>query len=419
LLADRWAQRGASLCAAALAAVCPSMIYVATEARPYAVVQLLAVIHVYLTATLIETPRPRFRIAWVVLAALLFYLHYTAALFLVAEFVFLALMWWLYPNHVNYSWRSLMIDVSLLAVLCVPAVGHLSFIFHRRGNWELFIQPLPLWAVIAWWPVSIGSFYLLAAAVSERFCSRPVRRDQLLFDRAKIFPILTFCWFFVPAILAWTLTSTNVARLFFPRYLAPSAPAAFLLGAMAVELAPWAASRRLLRGLLLAFSSIFILAHFCHDGRLIGNRQDNWRSAASWLNEQRRDQDSPVLLMSGLIEANALRTQHDALLDDYCLLPLTTIYPVAADRSELLPLPMHEPGQLDSTVRSRVLQHRGAWLVARIDRSNAQNITRQMLAELNRSAPTGRWETIVSHSFGDVQVIGIACQSTDRQLVND
>lgn len=419
LLADRWMQRGASLCAAALAAVGPNMIYVATEARPYALVQLLAVIHIYLTAALIESPRPRLRLAWVVLAAGLFYLHYTTALFLVAETVFLVVMGWLYPAQVTYRWRSLLVDLLFLGLLGLPAVGHLSFIFQHRGNWEKFIQPLPPWAVFAWWPLSVGSFYLLAAAASERFRSRPSRRDLLALDRGKVLLILTLCWLFIPALIAWMLTATNVARLFFPRYLAPSAPAAMLLGAMAIELAPWAFSKRLLRGLVLAVSSIFILAHFCHDGRLIGDRQDDWRSAVAWLNENRNDHDSPVLLMSGLIEADGLKTPHQAMLDDYCLLPLTAIYPVAANRSDLIPLPFHNPGQLDGALRSHVEQRRSAWLVARIDRTNAQRIAKQLLFDLNRDAPQRHWQARVSRSFGDVQVVEIVSSSTHRQLVSD
>lgn len=418
LLTDRYTQRGTSLCAAALAAVGPSMIYVATEARPYAVVQLLAVVHVYLTAMLIEKPRPRLRVAWVIIATVLFYLHYTTVLFLLAEIAFLLVMCWLHTAHVTYRWKPLLFDLVLLGVLCLPAVGHLSYILQRRGNWELFIHPLPPWAVFAWWPLSAGSFYLLAALASERFHSPPLRCENLALDRGKVLLTLTLCWFFIPALIAWTLTATNVARLFFPRYLAPSAPAAMLLGAMAVELAPWTSSKRLLRGLVLLVSSIFILAHFCHDGRLIGNRQDDWRSAVAWLNENRDDRSSSVLLMSGLIEADGLRKAHDKLLDDYCLLPLTATYAVLADRCDLLPLPLHDPGQLDDVVRSRIMHRQDAWLVARTDRTTAHKVTREILCELNQFCTDGRWHRSVSRSFGDVQIVGITRHPENRQVAN-
>src|SRR5262245_48993574 len=79
-LSARWSTSGVGLVAAALITVDPLAIFYATEARPYALVQLLAVTHMATAAELVYRPTVLLRALWVVGAALLFHLHYTTAL---------------------------------------------------------------------------------------------------------------------------------------------------------------------------------------------------------------------------------------------------------------------------------------------------------------------------------------------------
>src|SRR6266481_2720634 len=56
LLAARWTSGGVGLLSAALIAIDPQSIFYATEARPYALVQLLAVAHIGITIELFTRP---------------------------------------------------------------------------------------------------------------------------------------------------------------------------------------------------------------------------------------------------------------------------------------------------------------------------------------------------------------------------
>jgi hypothetical protein len=111
------------------------------------------------------------------------------------------------------------------------------------------------------------------------------------------------------------------------------------------------------------------------------------------------------------IEADGLRQPHDELLEDYCLLPVTSLYPLAADRADLFPLPMHEPGKLEQ-VREMLIVHRGgAWLIVRGDQQAGQRVAERIRANLERSSAagtSGKWRTKEARSFGRVQVLLLA-----------
>jgi hypothetical protein len=178
-----------------------------------------------------------------------------------------------------------------------------------------------------------------------------------------------------------------------------------LLGALCVELAPFKGSKYLLRGLILAS---ILLAYVDYEGRPTSGRYEDWRSAAAWLDEQRSGQGGPVLLYSGLIEAQLLRAPHDPFLEDYCLFPLTSLYPIAAARSDLVPLPLDDPGRLDPSLRARVIQRGVAWLVVRASPDISERIAKQLLSDLHKHDPDHQWQTTASRAFGDLVVFRIA-----------
>ncbi|MEX2174831.1 MAG: glycosyltransferase family 39 protein, partial [Pirellulaceae bacterium] len=113
------------LVAAALVVVDPLSIFFATEARPYALIQLLAVLHVGLFAEVLQRPTPRLRLALVAGAALLFHLHYTAILLVAGELVALVLLRLWASKPPEYRGRAAALDLVLIALLCLPAVGNL------------------------------------------------------------------------------------------------------------------------------------------------------------------------------------------------------------------------------------------------------------------------------------------------------
>jgi hypothetical protein len=378
----------AGLVAAVLIVIDPMSIFYATEARPYALVQLLAVVHVAIVVELVERPTVWLRAAVVVGAALLFHLHYTAALLLVAELVYWVVASALAPHEVRYRWPAAVIDASLVLLACVPALPNLLAIFDRRDNWAGFVQQRPLLEFFEVLPWSASVLFVLAALMVSRVLGRS--RLPLTTHHSPLTQLLALCWLLVPLCLAWVLTVSDVARLSFPRYLVASAPAAFILVACCVALAPWRWARFFVGALVIAVALWNWTPH---------SRQEDWRGAIAWLNEQRADAPHPVLVFSGLIESDGLRQPHDRLLEDYCLYPVTSLYRVKADRGELVPLPVNYPAHLEPPARVLVTRRGGAWVVIRGSERAAALVVKQLNA-----ASSGNWQLRSQTRFGNVHV---------------
>jgi hypothetical protein len=388
LVAHHWLRSAwLGLLAATLIALDPMQHFYATEARPYALVMLLAVLHVALFAELCREPTWRLRLAFILGAAVMFHLHYTAALLLPAEllFWFVARVRRLLP--VGYTQRQLTIDLALILVLWLPAAGAIGGIFSRRRNWEAFIPRRPVWEFFELLPWSAAGLLALAAILVERYLIEVPQGKKLeSADRLRWrqFAVLCLCWLLVPMALAWVLSWTNVARLFFPRYLVVSLPAAAMLAAACVQLAPWKWSQVVLGGLLAATALWTNLA----TPTIV---REDWRGTVAWLNEQLPQRKFPVFLVGDLAEDRGLRLPHDQRFEDYCLFPVTSLYPVQAPRSDLAPLPSHGAGLLTTAQRDLVRDRGGAWLIVRAPKENLEsaNAIGQVLAE--ELAGSGEW----------------------------
>ena len=230
-------------------------------------------------------------------------------------------------------WRgltALAINLAILALLLTPAIPNLQAIYARRENWQAFVPQQPVWTIFTLLPWSWASVIIIAGTVAGRWINaalagRPkMGRESLAADdlpngsefyrqRLPTPPaptLLVVIWLLVPVSLAWLATATDAARLFFPRYVVAAAPAAFVLVAFSVRLIPWHYVQIPAALALLAYAihSSQIVQQLRYDGQIIGDRQEDWRSAVAWLNEQLPDNRYPILLRSGLIEAGELRT---------------------------------------------------------------------------------------------------------------
>ena len=135
-IARRYDAGGIGLVAAALMTIDPTAVFYATEARPYALVQLLAAVHIAVFAELVSRPKRSIRALWVATAALLFYLHYTAALLIPAELAFYGLAVLICPRQITYRWKAILLDATAIGLLCLPAYGNLAAIYSHRAGLE-------------------------------------------------------------------------------------------------------------------------------------------------------------------------------------------------------------------------------------------------------------------------------------------
>jgi len=408
LLARRWRAETAGLVAAGLIAVDPLSIFYATEARPYATLQLLAVLHVALTTEVVEQPTLRRRMTWIGVAVAMFYLHFTAALVIFAEATVLCFSRIVGGPEKRGSALILLVDFALLGVLCLPELSNLQAIFAHRANWATFVARGPVWSVLEWFSLPAWWWSMLVVmAVVGVGCQRKsgASGTRRLWGDASC--LLVAAWLAIPLGLAWLATWTDTARLFFPRYVVCSLPAAALVAGLFVRAIPWQ-SVRIVAGVLTIACAAWsggLVENIVQDNRVIAPRGEDWRGCVAWLDERLPEAGFPVLVYSGLIEADELRQPHDELLADYCLAPVTSLYPLDVDRGDMFPLALHEPGKLDQVAEMLMIHRGGAWLIVRGDKPAAARIAEEIMTSLRAASvaeSSVKWRGKESQSFGRV-----------------
>ena len=405
----------AGLLAALLVAVDRHCVFYGQEARPYALVQLVGLLHVAIFAHLVANPRVVWRAVWIATGVALFYLHYTAVLLVAGEVVFYAVLrgfdlgrssvaWWLgavpgwlgssaaspqYPHPESsrlvaasgfYRWRPFAADLAILGLGLLPAVPHLQEIAQRRQAWSTFVRPRAWWRVwevadvfpldiYVLWPLVILAVAWLGTWIFRRpRAGAPAGTGQLRW------PLLLLCWFLVPLAIAWIATAQGAAPLFFRRYLMVAAVAPLLGAALCCAACPSVGWRCVLAVTVVALSLHRggMVAQWRQDGRVIADRNQDWRAAVRWIRE-RADADVPVLVRSGLIEAERWYDSSEPLRREYCLLPVLGLYRLDQRRTSLFPLPLRPAAVLSAEGRRQVLACGRAWcLVLGDDRSVAR-----------------------------------------------
>ena len=402
-----------------LAAVDAQTIYFGTEARPYALIQLVAVLHVFHFARLVERPTLARRAVFVGGLLLLFHLHYTAVLLVVAELAFFAIDRGLRRRDGRYSWAAVGVDLTVFAILSLGALGGLQSVYLRRGNWAAFVEQRSWWqatAVIPWASFAVVTIAVAALGRWRRTEPEGVhgRGDGLTES------LLPFLWLFVPVLLTWIVTATDLARLLHPRYVAASAPAALVLTAIALRAVPW-------RSFAVAVSIILSIAapwmsqlpqELRTSGRLIAWRTDDWRSAVRYFNGLPGHELGPVLVRTTLLESDGLRLGSDARLADYCLLPVTSLYPIDARRDRLIALSRSNAWRLPAIELQLLRASNGFWLISSGSSASADEIARELARSMERAsrgdAATGAtaWAVASQASFGSVRVTRIEPSTT-------
>jgi len=393
------------LLAAWLVVVDPTGIFYSQEARPYALVQLLAVMHIGLLCDVVARENWRNRVAWIISGALLVHLHYTAGLILAAEAVAVLLItgFTTLPRVRREQSLSRLLDLFAMLLLISPAIGGMLVVAEHHGNWKSFV-PQPAWdGIFTIFPWNVAA---LALVVLNNWRS-------VIPQRAVIALV---CWLFLPLMLAWFLTAFEVAPLFYPRFLLAAWPASLVAAALCVRFSRSENLRSALIGILLAIAvrNSGMIRNYRDEGRLLTDRKEHWRAAIGELNEQLARTPGPVLVRSGLIEADELLTRHDDLFRAYCAFPARGMYRVDVANDLLVPLTTKNPGQLNDEERSLLVQHHGGWLLVR---STSATVRRELIEQLTKSVgPEFDLSAVEPTMFGGVylQRVDVTTRSIPR-----
>ncbi|HZL91012.1 MAG TPA: hypothetical protein VFB96_21785, partial [Pirellulaceae bacterium] len=410
-------------------------IFYAQEARPYAWVMLLAVFELVLLRRLIEQPSLGRRLALLANSLVLFYLHYTTAIFLAGIVVLLPMLVRLARSP--YPTKYLVLDLLLAAALAAPGVVQMSDIFERRTNWEAFVKetswqalftrvPFVCWVMLS---VVVVAVTLLVPRVLP---GNTLTRGSASAAPPTIQPAPSVLWYCVllaatllPLILSWSVTALDAARIYHVRYLVALIPLAIAATCVASAWIPW---RIVQTTVLVALAAWHLydgrmLDQFARDGRFQGVRLEDWKGAANFLNERLPQSHAALLIVdSGLIESSERRIHRSHSLSDdlqYHSYPLRGIYQVAIDPSVITVFPDVVGAGRIATSWDPPRGRRYVWAVIRGDESRVQN----RIADLQRQSPFvvivpyGRPVlTLAEHrQFGTVHVLQFACSLENRK----
>jgi mannosyltransferase len=344
-------------------------IFYAVEARLYAAVQLVGLLHAWLFASLLKIPTLRKRIAWIILGIVLLHLHYTAALLLVAEgMAYAMLCLWRSPDdRPQYAWQSMLLDCGLMLLSLAPLAWHLAAIAQRRQNWARMtpqeISPLAITYLEQALPLLL--LVTLGLAIF-RYAKR--RQDATLPSWPRTLIVVVGCWLLVPPLVAWLLNVLDIARLYHVRYIVVSMATVPVLAGLLIAAAP----RPWQRGVLASVTILCALAaNFGWRDVLSGEpavaRQESWASAIRELNAQlaRSADDKPVFVYSGFIEAAGIDDAHpDPELNAFCVLTVRTHDRLDVPDERLHAMPLAPTGRL-TPKQALLASERGAWFLIR------------------------------------------------------
>jgi 4-amino-4-deoxy-L-arabinose transferase-like glycosyltransferase len=360
----------------------------AQDARAYSLVQLLAVVQVLLYLRLLDGPTWRARAAFCLCTAVLFYLHYTSAILVLGEAAYLLLLYVRDERRLPYGPAALVVDGLAVAVLCLPLVPHLRYLFAGRTVLQQFMRPVVLEDLLTLYPLDVYVLYPAALALFAGFAYRGKRRD----DEPPLLNSAVFlcCLFVIPVAAVWMANRLDVVRLFRVRYTIVCSPVPVLAAALAFTLCRGRAARLtyLLALLLLTQATEGPLRRFRPDGLFSKHYLEDWRGAVGFIRTADPAAAKPVFVRSGLVEADWLAKKDDPALADYCLAPVNSLYPLVGYL--LRPLPYSSELGIREADRKLIERQGGAWLLVRGSTAPAEEIARKISAGFGPDAAAFR-----------------------------
>ena len=167
----------------------------------------------------------------------------------------------------------------------------------------------------------------------------------------------------LPVVASWLLTSLDVARLFFPRYLVAAYVALPIVASLLMQPLmrdPRTGRRAVTLLLLFCVVSVSPARHFRYGWGALLHSPENWRPAIAAIHKQ--SEITPVILYSGLIEADAWCDSDVEVQREFCEFPVRGLYHIG-EYQPVISLPRNN---IRLTDRSGVLNKTDkAWLLVR------------------------------------------------------
>jgi mannosyltransferase len=210
-------------------ALWPSIAFAASDARPYPLAILASIASVWALIRWVDAPSVRRAVAYVVLAALVPWVHPLFGLVLIPEAVYAVMR--IRDGSTTIRPRTFVVTEILIAALIVPVGLEILALWGRHDDWLI---PNPL--TVPWITQMLVPPALVGAAVIGGIIVGPRLR---IGSEARRLPASTITllitWFVVPAGVLVGIAILTPVRLIMARYLLCAVPGGVLLTAVALR----------------------------------------------------------------------------------------------------------------------------------------------------------------------------------------
>ncbi len=335
--------------------------FYASEARPYAFVQLVSLAGWCCVQALVQTENRPKRIqtlmaVWCFLSVANIYLHLTAAFPVLFQWLAgVAIVWRKrnqryrseqtvtpetpaeYQMNLVLAWTvaGIVVGLALLPILQVAFP-----VWQRRTQWAAFASDVSLNKATSMFPFAPVLLSMLVGYVVDRLWPGKGNPSPISIE-------VRWLWWSAmlgPWLLAWSLTATGVAPVFHQRFVFASALPLFIVGSIELLRFRHSAARWITAiavAVAVAFSQGSVSVW--QAGYLVGDlRREDWRAATHWVSDRLEPGDQ-LLCSGGLIEANSSESNPLSLplnpsFAEYLSFPLLGVYRIVDQSGQSIPV---------------------------------------------------------------------------------
>ncbi len=407
-------------------------VFYGTEARPYALMQLLGLLHAGLFVHLVgwlpspEKNRLKGRLtqptkwsALTLLSIALFYCHLMSIWLFVAE----AITLWVVgkflfrddsqKDHVHLFFKPLLLSFAAAITGCLPGILSLAQVLGRKSNWADLSSPARVLAetqepLLFWLALPLG--LLLVGGLTKKFLGSTETSEQENSQRNRL-SLFVFTWAITPIVAVAGVHYLQIAPLALFRYTVIGTPAFAIFAGMMVGRTPGIALKTVAVGIIAwsSYTNDEISRQLVDRQTLPVLRHEDWASLTQTVLTTTTDRQlypRPVLLFANVIEDAEAATDLDPRFQEYLRFPAYNIHRSGSLAGrQVFPCPTHKSPRLSDELIQNIIRSRGGWLLIRGTDSTVNSILQeveQALSDRLPSEPSRKLQIQERNDDGDV-----------------
>ena len=363
-----------AIIASILVAIDSWFLFWSVEARPYACLQLIAIVQTWLLGHELGMPADsrRTSVRLILLTAALPLCHLSAAALILVQSIFVLFF------ASKQARNRIFVSFGISTILGLLATPVLLQVLNNKNDWSETSNSATLAYQTS--PLLASSVIAIVSWSLHRF----KRNETEHLNDTTVLPLVSTCVIGTVG-LAVLLSSTGLLPIASPRYLA----AALALSPVFIGLALSNASQNLkfIGPIVLTCAvSLNPIALALLKQQSVSYRHEDWKSAIGRLNETADENQPLVFLFANLYEDRHITKNSAEKFQEYLSFPLNSIYPIRQN-AQVTPMPSLTESCWQETHLKAILEHGQAQIIARVpDYDFQQRIIRELahLAKQNQ-----------------------------------